>query len=92
MDIAWNTKVSNSSGGTNLSIGGYYDSLGVWHPYEYNYYWSVSSPIYLYQIFCPKKGCNTVNWLKLDAITPCTKCKAKLKAVSEQADYEIAIS
>lgn len=54
--------------------------------------WTVSYPtyIYMYQIKCPK--CKTMNWLKLDTITPCTKCEAKLKAVSEQAEYEIAVT
>lgn len=86
-----NDNVWLTTAGSNTT-GGYYDSFGVWHPYSYNISWSSPYTIYLYQIFCPKKNCNTANWLKLDTITPCTKCGAKLKAVMESADYEIPVT
>lgn len=55
------------------------------------YYWSTPVTVYKYQVKCPKQSCKKMNWLELDKITPCTKCGAKLKAVSEQAEFEIAI-
>lgn len=81
----------------SYTTGGYYDSLGVWHPY-YNYYpytyWWPSYPttIYKYQIKCPR--CGTFNWLELEKIEVCRKpkCGAKLKAVTKEADFEVPVS
>lgn len=78
----------------------YYDGGygGTWQQYPYTYYtypyWSYPSfqaTIYKYQIICPR--CHTNNWLELDKITMCTKtkCGAKLKAVINQADYEVPV-
>lgn len=47
--------------------------------------------IYLYQVKCPKRSCKTNNWLQLNVITPCRKCGARLKAVNEQADFEVPV-
>lgn len=47
--------------------------------------------IYKYQIKCPVKTCKTMNWLELDKITPCINCQTRLKAVSEQADFEVPV-
>lgn len=55
------------------------------------YYYTYPSTIYLYQIKCPRTRCKTFNWLQLDTITPCRACGAKLKAVSQTADYEIEV-
>lgn len=73
----------------------------TYYPYKYNNnvsnnlgYWWYSTPeyIYLYQVKCPKRGCKANNWLQLDRVTPCTKCGAKLKAVSDKVDFEIPIT
>lgn len=53
--------------------------------------WYYSSPIYMYQVFCPVRKCKTANWLQLDTMKPCTNCGAKLKAVSSKADYEVEV-
>lgn len=55
-------------------------------------YWSYPNYVYLYQIRCPKKSCKTYNWLQIDVITECTGCRSKLKAIRDQADYEIPIN
>ena len=52
-----------------------------------NIYWGAPTIIYMYQITCPKRACKKTNWMQLNIITPCSKCGAKLKAVSEQADF-----
>jgi len=57
--------------------------------YPYTYTWTTH--IYLYQIRCPKRSCKSLNWLEINKITPCTGCGATLKAVSEQAEFEIAV-
>lgn len=68
--------------------------------YPYDTYWGTgvstwSYPYYItvykYQIKCPVRACKTRNWLEIDKITPCTSCGAKLKAVSEQADFEVPV-
>lgn len=55
----------------------------------------ITSPpekIYMYQIICPKQNCGTSNWLELNKVTPCTKCKSKLKAVTEKIDFEVPVT
>lgn len=68
-----------------------------WKPYPVDTHWNWHSTyypttIYKYQITCP--SCKKFNWLELDKITVCgtKKCGAKLKAVSQVADHEIAVS
>jgi len=68
-------------------------------PYPYtgntttsNILYNYTSTIYKYQIKCPGRGCKTFNWLEIDKISPCVKCGLKLKAVSEQADFEIEVT
>ena len=53
-------------------------------------YWTYPTTIYMYQITCPK--CETMNWMQLDKVTPCTKCKSKIKAVTEKVDYEVPVT
>ncbi len=55
-------------------------------------WYTVTSPVYMYQIKCPKRGCKKMNWLQLDKIAPCANCGMKLKAVAEKADAEITIT
>lgn len=55
------------------------------------FYYNWTPHIYLYQIFCPKRGCKTTNWLQLDKVTPCVKCGSTLRAVSDRADFEVPI-
>lgn len=57
----------------------------------FDYTWTYSTKIYMYQVKCPKRGCKKMNWLELDKITPCRNCGVKLKAVSEQADFEVPV-
>lgn len=83
----------------NIPTGDNYFSPSITEP---NYYWTTGSSTNLnwtttiykfkYQIRCPFKTCKTYNWLELDTITPCTSCGLKLKAVSEQADFEIEVT
>lgn len=91
-----NTADSLVSTGTSTTGGGYW-SNGVWiSPYDGYYtsptitYWQYPSTIYMYQITCPR--CKKMNWMQLDVVTPCTKCKAQLKAVTKQADYEVPVN
>jgi|ERR1035437_1870677 hypothetical protein len=59
------------------------------------YYYNYTQPpvtVYKYQIICPKVKCGATNWLELDKITPCVKCKSKLKAVTEKIDFEIPVT
>lgn len=91
--------VINNSINTGTSTGdlGSFDSPSYWpigtgtYTWPTYYYYNWSSPIYLYQIRCPKTGCKKFNWLQLDIITPCTNCGARLKAVSEQPDFTVAV-
>jgi hypothetical protein len=66
-----------------------------------NMSWSYTSPVYYYQITCPK--CRHLNWAEVDKIITCkgettarnnrtVACKAKIKAVLEQVDYEIPVT
>lgn len=77
-----NIDTGSNTGGTY----GYY-GWGSTTPYV----WSYTTTVYKYQVKCPVKLCKKMNWLELDKITPCSKCGAKLKAVSEQADFEIEV-
>lgn len=47
--------------------------------------------VYLYQVQCPKRSCKTMNWLELDKVKECTKCSSRLKAVSDDADFEVKV-
>jgi hypothetical protein len=58
---------------------------------NFNYYDIYPSVIYKYQVKCPKSSCKTNNWLEIDKVKPCVKCGAKLKAVLNEADYEIPV-
>jgi hypothetical protein len=60
--------------------------------YPYTGWTYYPQTIYKYQIICPR--CKTSNWLELDTIVACAgkKCNAKLKAVTQQADYEIPVT
>lgn len=67
-------------------------SSGNTYPY-YNYFTTTwPTTIYMYQLLCPE--CGTSNWGELDKIVECQgkKCKATLKAVSQQATHEIPIN
>lgn len=55
------------------------------------YNWSYKEYVYLYQVECPKRSCKTMNWLELDKVTECTKCESRLKAVSDDADFEVKV-
>jgi len=95
MEQVWEIDVS-----TNQAIGQINSYTGDWwnplNPYpNYNYYsttYTWPTTIYKYQITCP--SCKKFNWLELDTIQECAtkKCKAKLKAVSQVADHEIAVN
>lgn len=63
-------------------------STAQWSPSYTTYY---TSPIYMYQVRCPKRGCRKMNWMQLDIITPCKNCGAKLKAVSEVPEFTIPV-
>ena len=69
----------------------YNDSITTGSSTQANWTYPYTNTIYLYQIKCPKSSCKKMNWLKLDTITGCINCGAKLKAVSEQAEYEIEV-
>lgn len=45
--------------------------------------------IYMYQIRCP--NCEVLNFMQLEMITPCKKCKSKLKPTQKVADYEVPV-
>lgn len=60
-----------------------------WTTADYSFYFPTYK--YLYQIFCPKKGCKEANWLELDTMKECTNCGSMLKAVSKKAEYEIEV-
>jgi hypothetical protein len=77
-------KLSNTN---STSVNSTFDTSTGY--YNYTYTWPYT--VYLYQIKCPIRACKTMNWLELDKIKPCTKCGARLKAVSEQADFEIPV-
>lgn len=66
----------------------YYD----WPNTSNNFTWTYNHTIYKYQIKCPATKCKKMNWLELDKITPCVNCGMKLKAVSEQADFEVEVT
>ena len=70
--------------GSSISIGG-----NTWPNNTYWYY--PTTTVYLYQIKCPASKCRKMNWLEIDKIKPCVGCGARLKAVSEQADFEVAV-
>lgn len=84
-----NTNIPNS--------GGIYWDWDKWtapNPNPIYGYFTYTYPatIYKYQITCPR--CEKFNWLELDKIQVCAtkKCGAKLKAVSEKVDFEVAIN
>ncbi len=58
-------------------------------PNIYTYWYPTITTICKYEISCPK--CSTKNWMELEIITPCKKCKSSLKAVSKKVDYEIEV-
>lgn len=64
-----------------------------WNKYTWpnTTYWTNTIYVDRYQVKCPEKGCKTFNWLVVDRITPCKNCGAKLKAVIEQADFEVPV-
>lgn len=77
------TIVNNHVCGSWCNHTSYYPGTTWYYP---------STTVYMYQIFCPNKGCKTANWLKLDTPTPCTKCGSTLKAVTNRVDYEVEVT
>ena len=89
----WDINTGNWSNGT-ISWGSTWKSCCGWgyctcgtSTIVYN----IPQKIYLYQVKCPAEDCGKTNWLELDKITECTKCGARLKAVSQKVDHEIQI-
>ena len=82
---------TNSTSCTSTNCG-----CSGWHYYypNYGWYWYPQAPVtkYLYQIFCPKPGCNGKFWSELDEIKPCPKCKSKIKITDKESDYEVNIT
>jgi hypothetical protein len=68
---------------------------GGWHYYfpNYGWYWYPTAPVtkYLYQIFCPKPGCDGKFWAEIDQIKTCPKCKSKIKITDKESDYEVSV-
>lgn len=53
-------------------------------------YWTTSTPVYMYQLTCPK--CKKMNWCEMNKTVKC-KCGSTLKAVAaKDTDYEIPVS
>lgn len=78
---------STSSTITSHLCGGWCD-----HNTSTNTIWySNPTTVYLYQIFCPKRGCKEPNWLQLDTMKECVNCGSMLKAVAKKADYEVEV-
>ena len=75
---------------TSTISHGYYPTTTA--PISNTYWYGNTIYKFKYQIQCPAKTCKTMNWMELDTITPCAKCGLKLKAVSEQADFEVEVS
>lgn len=73
----------------NHLCGTWCDHNTTYYSPTYTYWYPQTK--YLYQIFCPKKGCNTPNWLEIDEIKECSKCDSTLKAVKAKVDYEIEV-
>ena len=91
--MVYEIQVNNNSVTTSDSYTGDWWNPTTTPTYpQYTYWYNYSPTIYMYQIKCPK--CQTMNWAQLDTIKICTgnKCVAKLKAVSNQADYEIPVT
>lgn len=84
-NVAWSGQTNQS----NLSIGGsYFDGFGnAWWPTQHYTYGSTT--IYMYQITCPK--CATMNFMQLETIIPCKKCKSRIKATQQKYDYEVPV-
>lgn len=53
------------------------------------YTYPLATYVYMYQIRCPK--CDTMNFMPLETITPCKKCKSRLKATTQKLDYEVPV-
>lgn len=87
------------------------NNTSTWPTNEYDWWnvypatntvsWNYTSPVYYYQITCPK--CRHLNWAAVDQVITCkgettarnnrtVACKAKIKAVLEQVDYEIPVT
>lgn len=70
-------------------------SNNTWDQWTTGTTWTYTSPIYMYQLTCPK--CKKMNWGEIDKIVTCSgkigrkNCFAKLKAVKEKVDYEINV-
>jgi hypothetical protein len=68
-----------------------------WHYYYpwYGWWWYPQAPIavtkYLYQILCPKPGCEGKFWAEVDEIKACPKCKSKIKITDKESDYEVSV-
>lgn len=82
-----NTTVTTGTSTSNIShgfMGDYYS------PYwTYGYPGTNTTYIYMYQIKCPK--CSAMNFMQLDTIIPCKKCKSKLKATQQKYDFEVPV-
>lgn len=83
----WN---NNSNATNTYPLGQSY----TWPSTTTNMQWSYSTPVYYYQIKCPKRGCKTYNWLELNKVKPCTNCSSKLRAIAaaDVADFETVIT
>lgn len=95
--MVYDVVVSNTTSNGIVNWGDNYWWHNCWsgctcNTYTYKWTYPITTTVYKYQIICPAKGCGTSNWLELDVITPCTKCGAKLKAVSEKVDYEVPVT
>ena len=100
----YNVNVSNTAGTytqPKLSVSGISGSIGTtlgdwhigdyWYPYKWwDYTYPQTKTIYKYQVACP--SCKKNNWLELEVIIRCTGCRAKLKAVLDEADFTIPVS
>lgn len=83
---------SSSSTNGSISIGGNFTgdiwgTGGTWWTWPNTNYFA--STIFMYELKCPR--CKTRNWGQIDAIVSCKKCTAKLKAVSQEVDFEIPV-
>lgn len=74
---------------SNITTGAYLGTGTVTYPWTYGYAQTQYIYVDRYQIKCPK--CSAMNFLQLDTITPCKKCKSKLKATQQQYDFEVPV-
>ena len=73
----------------NLSNYNYYTDTTTSN--NVNWWGTYKEYVYLYQIQCPKRSCKTMNWLELDKVKECANCDSRLKAVADDADFEVKV-